>query len=621
VHKKNSNSFFLVFLILGVLFRGLLGAFSVQAVGDPSKGLLPFAQSDSTVTATSTFTPLPSVTLTASLVPGFFSPFSPGVKVYAFVQAPVGTVSRPYVVLNAFASINRAESVFLRGYVNSQEFICTETPCAVDLDGSSRLVFRAYTSTGESSDEVIASVNVTSDPNGYLVAIDSVSQFTSFVDSCSVAWGLQDEENARWDSFVQFPYQLNTKRTLHTLARNLILNGIVDASSCEYGGLSIGLDWPTGCGLELSSRTMIDWQNQFDEYIWLASKDQGVPPKILKSLIQLESQFWPGNSRFYLDEIGLGQINQLGVDVLLRNDPSVYQRVCPTVLASCSTPYVSLEPSQQALVRGALIQSVDATCPGCQYGLDFDKAKDSISLIASLLRANCQQVDTILNIPYKPDEDVDAATATAAVATVAAGGTLPGADYEDYWRFTFLSYHSGISCFQASVNDTREAGLPITWENLEKYLNCKGGDDYVNGIFDNLYSFDSYLYQAGDLGTVFVAPTIIPTRTPVPTPTVYISTSVVRVKVYIDRNGNGSPDQNEWIDGMSVRLIVDNKQEINLRTENGVAVFDMNGYRPGAGIVVSLPGLYRSESFLLPEQGDVDVTFKFDQPALPTIIP
>jgi len=72
---------------------------------------------------------------------------------------------------------------------------------------------------------------------------------------------------------------------------------------------------------------------------------------------------------------------------------------------------------------------------------------------------------------------------------------------------------------------------------------------------------------------------------------------------------------------MSVRLTVENEQEINLRTENGLVVFDMAGYRPGSGIVVSLPGLYRSESFLLPQTENVDITFKFDQPTLPTIIP
>ena len=132
-----------------------------------------------------------------------------------------------------------------------------------------------------------------------LCVIESVSQFTVFTDSCSLAWGVYNEEIATWDDFVQFPYEINTRKTLHYLATQLLLNGIVDASDCPAGGLSIGLNWPTACGLERASSEMIEWQNQFDDYIWLASRDHGIPPKILKTLIEVESQFWPGNHAFF----------------------------------------------------------------------------------------------------------------------------------------------------------------------------------------------------------------------------------------------------------------------------------------------------------------------------------
>jgi hypothetical protein len=239
-----------------------------------------------------------------------------------------------------------------------------------------------------------------------------------------------------------------------------------------------------------------------------------------------------------------------------------------------------------------------------------------------LLQANCQQVDDILAIPYKPDADVDAATATAVVATVAAGGTKPGPDYEDYWRFTLLAYHSGLSCFQVAVNETRKDNLPVVWENLESRISCKSGDDYVNGVMDNLFAFDYYLYQAVDADRVLAEATIVATRTPVPTPTVFISSAVVKVQAYVDKNGNGQPDASEWIDGMSVLLETSNaNDDITKRTENGIAIFDMTGYRPNLEITVSLPSLYRSEHFILPETGEVVITFKFDQPTLPTILP
>ena len=599
--KRTGQSLFLVLLILGIGLPGVFGIFAVQAqvAGGQSDSLINFAlQGGSTPSPTLTSTPLPSQTPAGSALSSSVSPFgvSP-LDVFAFIQAPNGHVERPYIILTAFASIARTESVVIRGYINNQEIICTDSPCIVYLDGSARIIFRAFVSTGESSEEVISSVSVVNDSQGYLVTIDSVSQFASFVDACAIAWGVKDEENANWDSFVQFPYQINTRKTLHTLARNLILNGIVDTSACISGGLSVGLDWPTTCGLETAASTMIEWQNQFDEYIWLAGKEHGVPPKILKTLIEVESQFWPGNSRFYLDEIGLGQINQLGVDVLLRKDPSLYKDICPTVLSDCAIPYVSLDSSQQALIRGALVQSVDATCPSCEYGLDLDVAKDSISLIARLLKSNCQQVGDIL------------------------GERLEDVVYEDLWRFTFASYHSGISCFNNAVGETKKAGDDINWENLGGKLKCGKGADYVNGVMDNLFAFDFYLYQAVDASKVLIEPTIVPTRTPIATPTVFISSAIVNVQAYVDRNGNDMPDSDEWIDGMSVLLTTSSDDELTTRTRNGVAVFDMTGYRPGLEITVSLPGLYRSEQFLLPQTGEVLISFKFDQPALPTSLP
>ena len=578
----------------------MAGIFSVQAqISDGEPELFkPVFQDEPTASPTFTVTPLPSQTPAGSLLSSSVSPvgISP-LDIFAFIQAPNGHVERPYVILTAFASIARAESVIIRGYVDSTEFICAESPCAVYLDNeSARLIFRAFTSAGESSEEVISSVSVTNDAQGYLVTIDSVSQFESFVDSCALVWGVRDEEDARWDSFVQFPYQINTKKTLHTLARNLIINGIVDTSDCPTGGLSVDLDWPTTCGLETSASTAIEWQNQFDEYIWLAGKEHGIPPKILKTLIEVESQFWPGNSRFYLDEIGLGQINQLGVDVLLRKDPALYQKFCSTVLSDCKLPYVSLDSTQQALIRGAVVSSVDATCPTCENGLDLDVAKDSISLIANLLNATCQQVADVV------------------------GGRIDDADYEDLWRFTLASYHSGVSCFINAVDDTKSENKDITWENLEDKLRCGKGADYVNGVMDNLFAFDFYLYQAADGDRILAASTIVATRTPVPTPTAYISSAVVKVQAYTDINGNGTPDENEWISGMSVQLEV-SSDTLSKRTENGVALFDVLPYRPGEGVTVSLPGLYRIEHLVLPETGEVVVTFKFDQPALPTILP
>jgi hypothetical protein len=643
------NSHLRRIIALGIALPSIIGILVIQAkaVASESEASRPGLQITSSSSATPTLRQPTSTPFsqTPTSFPDNSLPTSSSVfpsDLYTFIQVPSGTVPRPYVILTAFSSLPSTVSVTIRGFVNTQEFICTQSPCAIDLETSSRLVFAAYADTGESSETVIASVSVTQVIDGYLVTIDSVSQFSSFSNSCSLAWGISDQANVTWDDFVQFPYEINTQKTLHYLATQLLITGLVDASDCPAGGLSIGLNWPTACGLERASQAMIEWQNQYDDHIWLASRDQGIPPKILKTLIEIESQFWPGNSRFYLDEYGLGQTNQLGVDVLLRRDPTLYQRVCPSVLSDCARPYLSLDGLQQAMIRGAVMNLMDASCANCTYGFDLNKAKESVAILAQLLKANCQQVDYILSIAQEPDPDADAATATAAaeteerlqrwireggdaataaVATIIARGDGDTTSYEDLWRFTFLAYHSGLSCFQEAVRATVRDDQPITWENVEERINCRGGRDYVNGFMGNLLAFDLYLYQPGQASTVIVAPTIIPTRTPVSSPTPFISTATVRVEVFMDRNGNRSPDEGEWIDAMSVLLETSTNQQITQRTQNGVTVFDMSGFTPGIDINVSLPGLYRNERFELPQQGEVTVTFMFETPPLPTSIP
>lgn len=653
MRARKRRSLFRIIVALGIAFPSFIGILAVQAqvIANESSTNKPALQVGSTLSATPTLRQAVPALLspTSSSLPESGLPTSASLlpsALYAYIQAPSGTVSTPYVLLSAFSSLPRTVSVTIRGLVNSQEFICTGSPCAIELPSSSRLVFAAYAETGETSETVIASVSVTQVTDGYLVTIDSVNQFTSFRNACSNVWGVTDEQNVTWDDFVQFPYQIHTRKTLHYLATQLLLKGIVDASSCPSGGLSLGLNWPTACGLERASQAMIDWQNQFDDQIWLASRDIGIPPKILKTLIEIESQFWPGNSRFYLDEYGLGQTNQLGVDVLLRKDPLLFQSVCPGVLSDCARSYVSLNPQQQAMIRGAVMNQIDATCTDCPYGIDLAKAKESVSILARLFQANCQQVDYILSLAARPDPDADAATATAAiatqeklqkiiregdpteatvaVATLIAGTAISSSEstsYEDLWRFTFLAYHSGLSCLQNAVNDTKKDDLPITWENLEDRIDCRGGADYVNGFMGNLLSFDLYLYQPSEASTAVVAPTIVATRTFIPTPTEFVSTATVRVQVFLDRNGNGSPDPDEWIDAMSVLLETSTNDRLTQRTQNGIAIFDMSGFTPGIEVNVSLPGLYRNERFQLPQQGEVTVTFMFEAPPVPTIIP
>jgi hypothetical protein len=143
----------------------------------------------------------------------------------------------------------------------------------------------------------------------------------------------------------------------------------------------------------------------------------------------------------------------------------------------------------------------------------------------------------------------------------------------------------------------------------------------VDGFWGTLLSFDSYLLDAGSVGFVQVAPTFIPTPTPIRLPTEIPSNAKVWVRVYMDVNGNGLPEANEALDGITVELLMRNGIMLSGTTLNGEVTFDMIGYPPNMDVIVSLPGLYREQGFSLPKDGVVQVDFVFTPPDLPKEIP
>ena len=523
-------------------------------------------------------------------------------ELYTFIQAPEGLLAQPYVILRAFQSLPDV-SIEISGIINSKEFVCPGAPCAVPVPFSSQVVFQAISSAGNTSEQIAANIRVEVGVGGYYVFIDSINQFTSFSDSCLRYWEIQDYSNPAWAQFVQFPHLLNTNKTLHHLATNLILRGIVNVEGCPAGGLSTGLDWPTGCGLERARSAMIEWQNQFDEYIWLASQEVGIPPKILKTLIEVESQFWPGDQRFYVDEIGLGQINQLGVDALLRRKPQIYQQACKLVLSDfeCQIPYTLMSQENQRLIRGALVQSQSSICANCEYGFDLDNAKQSVLLIAQMLEVNCEYVKDIVDDNLAADLDDDWEE-----------------PYEDLWKLTLMAYHSGLACVNRSIVNTAKDNIPFTWENVSENITCDSGRSYVDGFWGNLLRFDSYRYSQTTQELVQYAPVF---KEPTPFPTAILSSGQLIVRVFLDANQNGIPEANERMNGITVQLQAENGTQTTSSTVNGQAEFDLSNFPANIGATVNLPGLYRSETFEIPAQGTMTIDFIFEQPTLPTIIP
>jgi hypothetical protein len=193
-----------------------------------------------------------------------------------------------------------------------------------------------------------------------------------------------------------------------------------------------------------------------------------------------------------------------GADVVLTWNPSFYEQFCPTVLdqSVCknkiypkpadSWQNLALNEANRAILRGALIQSVDAVCPDCSMGIDMQKADFSVGVFAQTLVANCEQAGQVINMNYSK---------TAGDA----------ASYEDLWRFTLVNYNAGPGCLGLAVDQTNRLGEPLDWEHLSSHLTpaCQGALDYVNAVSGPV-----------QLPTPTVTPTDIPTETPTTTPTV-----------------------------------------------------------------------------------------------------
>lgn len=573
---KRHRAFFLILflLTLGALFLIIPAHSGVSALqGDPT----------STPTPTGTVGVLPSSQVT----------------LYAFVDSPSGILNNPYVILSAFANLPEGIPLQIRGVINENlEFECTATPCKLLLTNDSVLRYYAFTDLGHKSQEYSATVRIQNPSVGqYQVTIEATEPHVLYSDRCASIWSVYGGQLPAWANMPSTPAQLNTGQTLYYLAGKLITSGIVDASSCPSNGLETR-NSPNACGLEKARQSLVEWQNKFDLDIWLTGYTVGVPPKLLKTLIMRESQFWPENTRYFLNEYGLAQINDYGADVALRWDPDLYQQVCKGVLSDCSMPYVRISSAAQAMLRGVLIDQLNVECPTCKYGLNVELAHTSVYTIARVLHANCWETHYIL----------DRHSANLR-------------NYEDLWKLTMVSYHSGYYCLDSAVEAAAKSGKGIDWSSVSDNLSCAGARQYVDDFWNSLTGFDNQVLLPAISQTASITGAL-PTPTPGPTPTPAISRVRVAVTVYVDSNADGTPQPSEGVSGVSVKLTFpDNSTLLGVTDQQGGVVFDLTGRPVGQTVVVSLPNLYRRENIILPATGVVNVLFKFNQPNLPPATP
>ncbi len=387
-------------------------------------------------------------------------------------------ITQPVLVLTGEEPLPNESILSLSGFAGEDSFTCEGNRCEFLLAKSDesgiRLTFWGASSYGDTSRvyEAVVQVleaNEDSDliPKWYVSVLSS--QWTGVpAASCAVFWeafpppeGLPD-----WLNTPDSSEELQSKIPYVYLAGNLIAQGAVDASACADNGLL-----PDGaaspCGLEAARDEVDLWQNRFDVLILQVAHQSDVPAQLLKNLFSRESQFWPGVFR-ESEDVGLGQITDNGADTALLWNPTFYNEFCPLVLEQsvCSQyGYAKLKPAYQAILRGALVSNVDATCETCPLGIDISKADFSVALFGRTLLANCEQAGKILqNVTGDP-----------------AGVNV---SYEDMWRLTLVNYNAGPGCLGEAVETAYATRTDLTWENISAQLEpgCQLSIDYVNDI-------------------------------------------------------------------------------------------------------------------------------------------
>lgn len=516
-------------------------------------------------------------------------------EIIVILSVPPGPVADPVVTIQAIEPVAGHRITAIHGTANGIAFDCLADVCSLRLGQDVDLVYWASSSLGDESLRYSATLRISQVEQGYLISKTAASPEYVFIDSCANIWdGRATGPTPAWAQFPETPTELHTSTTLHYLAGRLIASGFVDASDCPNRGL-LSNGFPDGCGLEKARAAMLMWQNRFDYVIWSAAKETGIPPRIIKGLIEQESQYWPGNARYKFYEYGLGQINEMGADSALRWESELVSLACSGLFFNCDVQYSSLSPYSQMMMAGSLVRQVDAECENCNYGIDLFKAEQSVGVFARILRANCRQTDYILQNQ----------------------GLL--ASYEDLWRFTLLSYHGGYQCLEYAVEQVRNNQEPLNWYYLSKYLSiCPGTKEYIESLWQRLEAYLTQPLAQPVLPTPEPIPILSPTRiapeSPPTTPT------EVRVTIYMDLNNDQIIQDNERIDGMEV-MVQFNKKTLHQRTLSGEVVFNVGQAVIGSELLINIPDLYRNYVMRVPENGKVSIVARLQQPPLPDLLP
>jgi hypothetical protein len=248
---------------------------------------------------------------------------------------------------------------------------------------------------------------------------------------------------------------------------------------------------------------------------------------------------------------------------------------------------------------------MNTECATCANGISLTQAQDSIPVLARTLRSNCRQVKYIMD--------------TKGVKST----------YEDMWKLTFVSYHSGYECLATALDYLNYNEMPGDWKNISIFLGCPGASSYVNDAWKSLDEFDLYRVKHPDRDQMVALATFVPkpsatpapTRVISPTPTLNLSLAHIRILVYVDKNGNNYPEESEKVDNIAVQAQFEDGSTLSVRTVRGEAVIDLSGRPVGGNITILLPDLYRTQKVRVKQDGEIPVIFRLQEPVVPPVLP
>ncbi len=384
----------------------------------------------------------------------------------------------PSLVLTGEEPLPNERITAIQGLFDGEPFYCQSDICKIPLRSTpllgTRIEFWADSSYGDSSQIFTAQVRVidtgvTSAPSqsGWYVDVISTQWQGAPLASCARIWDAFPPLGGPpdWLKTPEQPVLLASEEPYYYLAGRLIIQGVVDASSCLSGGM-LPNGYADACGLEIARPLVEEWQNQFDNRIVEVARQTGIPAQLMKNLFAQESQFWPGVFRVPY-EFGLGQITDNGVDSIFIWQPEFFTQFCPLVLSedACAGGYLRLKEDNRAILRGALAVQARVDCPECETGIDLSNTNFSVSLFANTLQANCAQISR-----------------TIFTATEQSPGAI--ATYEDLWRFTLANYHAGPGCVSFAIHQSWQNTGKLTWLDAKDFFTdpCRGVLPYVEKI-------------------------------------------------------------------------------------------------------------------------------------------